>query len=189
MLSKGHHFPNVTLTAVLNADSILGYPDFRSAEKTFYLLTQVAGRAGRGELRGKVLIQTAFPTHYAIRHALQHDYEAFYESEIQFRKTFHYPPVTSMIALLFRGEELADVERAAIACGRALDEAVAPLAGTRIQGPAPAPLARIEGVWRYQLLRRSALRSPLRKAVEAVMIGRKWKGGDVAIDVDPINIL
>ncbi|HWS71719.1 MAG TPA: primosomal protein N', partial [Thermoanaerobaculia bacterium] len=76
MLSKGHHFPNVTLTGVLNADSILGYPDFRSAEKTFYLLTQVAGRAGRGELRGKVMIQTAFPTHYAIQHALRHDYEA-----------------------------------------------------------------------------------------------------------------
>ena len=70
MLSKGHHFPNVTLTGVLNADSILGYPDFRSAEKTFYLLTQVAGRSGRGELRGKVMIQTAFPTHYAIQHAL-----------------------------------------------------------------------------------------------------------------------
>ena len=103
MLSKGHHFPNVTLTAVLNADSILGYPDFRSAEKTFYLLTQVAGRAGRGELRGRVLIQSAFPTHYAIQHAMQHDYEAFYEAEIQFRRTFHYPPITSMIAILFRG--------------------------------------------------------------------------------------
>src|SRR5207237_1294821 len=104
MLSKGHHFPNVTLTAVLSADSILGYPDFRSAEKTFYLLTQVAGRSGRGAKRGKVLIQTAFPTHYAIQHALRHDYEAFFESEIQFRRTFHYPPVTAMIAILFRGE-------------------------------------------------------------------------------------
>src|SRR6185436_9364598 len=142
MLSKGHHFPNVTLTGVLNADSILGYPDFRSAEKTFYLLTQVAGRAGRGELRGKVLIQSAFPNHYAIQHATRHDYEAFYESEIQFRRTFHYPPITSMIAILFRGEELADVDRASLAAGRALEEAIAPLAGSRIQGPAPAPLAR-----------------------------------------------
>src|SRR5260370_32351044 len=78
MLSKGHHFPNVTLTAVLTADAILGYPDFRSGEKTFYLLTQVAGRSGRGELRGKVLIQSAFPNHYAIQHATRHDYEAFY---------------------------------------------------------------------------------------------------------------
>ncbi len=129
MLSKGHHFPNVTLTGVLNADSILGYPDFRSAEKTFYLLTQVAGRAGRGELRGKVMIQTAFPSHYAIQHALRHDYESFYEAEIQFRRTFHYPPVTSMIALLFRGENLADVDRAASDCGRLLEDAVQPLDG------------------------------------------------------------
>ncbi|HEX8169484.1 MAG TPA: primosomal protein N' [Thermoanaerobaculia bacterium] len=189
MLSKGHHFPNVTLTAVLNADSILGYPDFRAAEKTFYLLTQVAGRSGRGELRGKVLIQTAFPSHYAIQHAQRHDYEAFYESEIEFRKTFHYPPVTSMIALLFRGEGLQDVERAARDCGRLLEEAVEPLVGTRIQGPAPAPLARIKGVWRYQILLRSPHRVALRRAVEAVVLPRRFKSVDVAIDVDPLNIL
>ncbi|HEX6088367.1 MAG TPA: primosomal protein N' [Thermoanaerobaculia bacterium] len=189
MLSKGHHFPNVTLTGVLNADSILGYPDFRSAEKTFYLLTQVAGRAGRGELRGKVMIQTAFPTHYAIQHALHHDYEAFFEAEIQFRRTFHYPPVTSMIALLFRGEHLTDVEKAARECGIALEEAVQPLNGTRIQGPAPAPMARIKGVWRFQILLRSPMRTALRRAVEAVLLPRKWKGVEVAIDVDPINIL
>jgi len=189
MLSKGHHFPNVTLTGVLNADSILGYPDFRAAEKTFYLLTQVAGRAGRGELRGKVMIQTAFPTHYAIQHALHHDYESFYEAEIQFRRTFHYPPVTSMIALLFRGENLPDVERAANECGHLLETAVRPLNGARIQGPAPAPLARIKGVWRFQILLRSPMRTALRKAVESVLVPRKFKGVDVAIDVDPINIL
>ncbi len=189
MLSKGHHFPNVTLTGVLNADSILGYPDFRSAEKTFYLLTQVAGRSGRGELRGKVMIQTAFPTHYAIQHAIRHDYESFYEAEIQFRRTFHYPPVTSMIAILFRGENMMDVERAASECGRLLEDAVQPLTGTRIQGPAPAPLARIKGVWRYQILLRSPQRAGLRRAVESVMHSRKLKGVDVAIDVDPINIL
>jgi len=189
MLSKGHHFPNVTLTAVLNADSILGYPDFRAAEKTFYLLTQVAGRAGRGELRGKVLIQTAFPNHYAIQHAIRHDYEAFYESEIQFRKTFHYPPVTSMIAILFRGEDLGNVERASRECGHMLEAALEPLNGTRIQGPAAAPLARIKGVWRFQILLRSPHRIALRRAVEAVMLPRKFKGVEVVIDVDPINIL
>jgi primosomal protein N' (replication factor Y) len=189
MLSKGHHFPNVTLTGVLNADSILGYPDFRSAEKTFYLLTQVAGRAGRGELRGKVMIQTAFPTHYAIQHALRHDYESFFEAEMEFRRTFHYPPVTSMIAILFRGENLADVERAARDSGQKLEKAVEPLAGTRIQGPAAAPLARIKGVWRFQILLRSPQRTALRRAVESVFLSRKWKGVEVAIDVDPINIL
>lgn len=189
MLSKGHHFPNVTLTAVLTADAILGYPDFRSGEKTFYLLTQVAGRSGRGELRGKVLIQSAFPNHYAIQHATRHDYEAFYESEIEFRRTFHYPPVSAMIAILFRGEALPDVERAAFDSGRRLEEAVKNVAGTRIQGPAPAPMARIKGVFRYQILVRSPQRTALRRAVESVMSGRRWKGVDVAIDVDPINIL
>jgi primosomal protein N' (replication factor Y) len=189
MLSKGHHFPSVTLTAVLNADSILGYPDFRSAEKTFYLLTQVAGRSGRGKLRGRVLIQTAFPAHYAIQHALRHDYEAFYESEIQFRRTFHYPPVTSMIALLFRGEQEQLVSRAAGECAERLEELIQPLSGTRIQGPAPAPLARIKGVFRYQILLRSPQRTPLRRAVEAAVVGKKWRGVDLAIDVDPINIL
>ncbi len=189
MLSKGHHFPSVTLTAVLNADSILGYPDFRAAEKTFYLLTQVAGRSGRGELRGTVLIQSAFPDHYAIQHALRHDYEAFYKSEIEFRRTFHYPPVTSMIAIVFRGEHLADVDRAALECGKRLEEALKPLPGTRIQGPAPAPMSRIKGVYRYQILLRSPHRSALRKAVEGVMVGRKWRGVEVAVDVDPINIL
>jgi len=189
MLSKGHHFPNVTLTAVLNADSILGYPDFRSAEKTFYLLTQVAGRAGRGERRGRVVIQSAFPTHYAIQHALRHDFESFYEAEIQFRRTFHYPPVTSMIAILFRGAKVFDVERAATTCGRMLEEAIAPLEGTRMQGPAPAPLSRIKGVYRFQILLRSPHRVALRRAVEGVMGGRRWAGADVAIDVDPINIL
>jgi len=189
MLSKGHHFPNVTLTAVLSADSILGYPDFRSAEKTFYLLTQVAGRAGRGERRGRVVIQSAFPTHYAIQHALRHDYESFYQAEIQFRRTFHYPPVTSMIAILFRGARVFDVERAATTCGRMLEEAIAPLEGTRMQGPAPAPLSRIKGVYRFQILLRSPHRVALRRAVEGVMGGRRWAGIDVAIDVDPINIL
>ncbi|HEX7680287.1 MAG TPA: primosomal protein N', partial [Thermoanaerobaculia bacterium] len=189
MLSKGHHFPSVTLTAVLNADSILGYPDFRAAEKTFYLLTQVAGRSGRGELRGTVLIQSAFPDHYAIQHALRHDYEAFYKSEIEFRRTFHYPPVTSMIAILFRGEHLTDIDRAALECGKRLEEVLKPLPGTRIQGPAPAPMSRIKGVYRYQILLRSPHRGALRKAVEGVMVGRKWRGVEVAIDVDPINIL
>jgi primosomal protein N' (replication factor Y) len=189
MLSKGHHFPSVTLTAVLNADSILGYPDFRSAEKTFYLLTQVAGRSGRGELRGTVLIQSAFPNHYAIQHALRHDYEAFYRAEIEFRKVFHYPPITSMIAILLRGEKLSDVDRAALDCGHKLEAALKPLEGTRIQGPAPAPMSRIKGVYRYQILLRSPHRTALRKAVESVMLGRKWKGVDVAVDVDPVNIL
>lgn len=189
MISKGHHFPNVTLTGVINADAILGYPDFRSAEKTFYLLTQVAGRSGRGELPGKVMIQSAFPNHYAITHALNHDYEAFYQAEIEFRRTFHYPPVTSMIALLFRGENLEEVERAAVQAGDELERGSRRVPGFRMQGPAAAPLARIKGVYRYQILLRSPNRTALRTLVESAVLGKKWKGADMAIDVDPINIL
>src|SRR5581483_8288555 len=132
--------------------------------------------------------QSAFPAHYAIQHALRHDYEAFYEAEIEFRRTFHYPPLTSMIAILFRGANAIAVERAAAECGRALESALARMSA-RMQGPAPAPLARIKGVYRYQILLRSAQRKALRKAVERVMEGRKWNAVDVAIDVDPINIL
>jgi len=189
MISKGHHFPNVTLTGVINADAILGYPDFRSAEKTFYLLTQVAGRSGRGELPGKVMIQSAFPNHYAITHAVNHDYEAFYQAEIEFRRTFHYPPVTSMIALLFRGETLEEVERAAVQAGDVLERDSSRVPGFRMQGPAAAPLARIKGVYRFQILLRSPNRTALRGLVENAVLGKKWKGVDLAIDVDPINIL
>ncbi|HXI12447.1 MAG TPA: primosomal protein N' [Thermoanaerobaculia bacterium] len=189
MLSKGHHFPKVTLTGVINADAILGYPDFRSSEKTFYLLTQVAGRAGRGELPGRVLIQSAFPSHHAIQHALRHDYEAFFEDEIEFRRTFHYPPVTGMIAILFRGEEIRAVEKASSAVGQTLELSTRALRGVRIQGPAPSPLARIKGVFRYQILIRGRERVKLRDAVARAVFGSKHPGVEVIVDVDPINIL
>ncbi len=189
MLSKGHHFPGVTLTAVINADSILGYPDFRSAEKTFYLLTQVAGRSGRGILPGRVVIQTAFPQHYAIQHVVRHDYDGFFASEIEFRKRFKYPPVTGMIAILLRGENVEKVEKLARTLGARLEEAAQAAGDVRIQGPAPAPLSRIKGVFRYQILLRSAHKAVLRKAVDTAMSGLTISGVDVTVDVDPINIL
>ncbi|MGA7616585.1 MAG: primosomal protein N' [Thermoanaerobaculia bacterium] len=189
IISKGHDFPGVTLTCVINADSILGFPDFRSAEKTFYLLTQVAGRSGRGQYPGSVLIQTAFPQHYAIQHAIHHDYEAFFAEEMEFRSRFRYPPASSMIAILFRGEDEAKVEAAAREGGESLEREGKGIGDLRIQGPAPAPLARIKGVWRYQILLRSAQRAALRRAVARTMTDRKFSGVDVVIDVDPINIL
>ncbi|MFA6955476.1 MAG: primosomal protein N' [Thermoanaerobaculia bacterium] len=189
MLSKGHHFPGVTLTAVINADSILGYPDFRSAEKTFYLLTQVAGRSGRGTTPGRVLVQTAFPGHYAIQHVMSHDYDGFFTAEIEFRKKFRYPPVAGMIAILIRGEELSRVEKAAVTIGKRLEDRVRTIADARVQGPAPAPLARIKGVFRYQVLVRSAERAKLRRAVDGALEASFPPGVDVIVDVDPINIL
>lgn len=189
IISKGHDFPNVTLTGVINADSILGYPDFRSAEKTFYLLTQVAGRSGRGDRRGRVLIQTAFPDHYAITHAARHDYEAFYQEEIEFRRRFHYPPETSMIAILFRGDRIEAVERAATGVAKVLRAELEGSRDARIQGPAPAPLARIKGAYRYQILLRSRRRASIRKAVETAVVGTDVRGVEVVVDVDPLNIL
>jgi primosomal protein N' (replication factor Y) len=189
MLSKGHHFPGVTLTAVINADAILGYPDFRSAEKTFYLLTQVAGRSGRGKLPGRVAIQSAFPSHYALQHVRRHDYDGFFESEIEFRRRFRYPPASGMVAILFRGEDLARVEGVARTAGANLEKETARLSDVRIQGPAPAPLARIKAVYRYQLLVRSASRAELRAAVDRVVSTLGAPGVDVIVDVDPLDIL
>ena len=189
IISKGHDFPNVTLTAVINADTVLGYPDFRSAEKTFYLLTQVAGRSGRGDLPGRVLIQTAFPEHYAISHAVSHDYEAFYNAEIEFRKRFHYPPVTTMIAVLFRGDELAALEQTAAGAGERLARELRGVPDARMQGPAPAPLARIKGAYRFQGLLRSSNRYAIRSAVEKAITLHNYPGIDVVVDVDPLNIL
>jgi primosomal protein N' (replication factor Y) (superfamily II helicase) len=189
MVSKGHDFPEVTLTTVLNADSILGYPDFRSGEKTFYLLTQVSGRAGRGDNPGRVIIQTAFPDHYAIRFALDQDYEAFYQTEIDFRRRFHYPPVATMIAVLLRGDNEANVERIARELGRRIELSIGGIEDARVQGPAPAPLARIKGSYRFQILVRSTRRAALRNAVDAAVTGYQPKGVDVTLDVDPLNLL
>ncbi len=189
MVSKGHDFPDVTLTAVLNADSTLGFPDFRSAEKTFYLLTQVSGRSGRGDSPGRVVIQTAFPDHYAIQMAIRQDYESFYEHEIEFRKRFHYPPVSTMVAILFRGEDERAVEKAANETGKRVEQAIAGIPDARLQGPAPAPLARIKGSYRYQILARSTRRSALRNAVDLAVRGLSVPGVDIVVDVDPINLL
>jgi primosomal protein N' (replication factor Y) len=105
MIAKGHDIPNVTLVGVVSADVGLGLPDFRAAERTFQLLTQVAGRAGRGSLPGIVLIQTINPDHYAIRMAAAQDYQTFYEKELQFRRMMHYPPFSAMANILVRSEQ------------------------------------------------------------------------------------
>ena len=190
IVSKGHDFPGVTLTGVLNADSILGYPDFRSAEKTFYLLTQVAGRSGRGTEPGRVMVQTAWPNHYAIQSAISQDYEAFYQSEIEFRRRFHYPPLTGLIAILFRGADHAGVARAARETGGRLEVLLRGVSDARMQGPAPAPLERLKGLWRHQILVRSSQKAMLRAAVDrAFEDSPEIPGVDVSIDVDPLNIL
>ena len=140
MLAKGHDFQRVTLVGVVSADSSLSLPDFRAAERTFQLLTQVAGRAGRGELPGRVLIQTYYPEHYAIQDAVSQDYASFFEREMHFRRMMQYPPFTSLANVIVRDTNLEK----AIRWSRRLSEYFSPHdgKGARILGPATAPLAR-----------------------------------------------
>jgi primosomal protein N' (replication factor Y) len=186
MVSKGHHFPEVSLAAVLSADSYLGFPDFRAVERTYNLLTQLAGRAGRGERPGKVVIQTYHPAHYAIQAALTGDDAGFAREEMRFRRIFHYPPYTRMVQLLVRDKGR---ERARdLAVGVANDLLDHPLGRTvRISGPAPAPLERLRGQWRFQLLVRSADGRELHRLLTAVL--PKNPGWDLTIDVDPQSLL
>ena len=186
MLSKGHHFPNVALTAVLSADGYLGFPDFRAVEQTYALLTQISGRAGRGERAGRVVLQTFRPEHYAIRAALDHDDEAFAAQEMRFREIFGYPPFTRLVLLLARDRQRE----------RALDrlrevaarlEAPARAGGMRVTGPAPAPFERLRGEWRFQCLVRGPSGSAVRRAVASALAGRG--PNEVSVDVDPFQLL
>ena len=187
MVSKGHHFPNVVLTAVLAADSYLGFPDFRAVERTYDLLVQVAGRAGRGERPGRVVVQTYHPDHYAIRAALSGDDQGFAREELRFRRAFHYPPYSRMVQILAedrnreRGHDrLADFAQA-VARHR--------LAGAvRSTGPAPAPFERLRGLWRFQLLLRAASQRALH-ALLGDVLAQVPGAGELIVDVDPQQLL
>jgi primosomal protein N' (replication factor Y) len=191
MVAKGHDFPAVTLVGVVDADVGLNLPDFRSAEKTFQLITQAAGRAGRGEIAGEVIIQTMNPNHYAVRHSRTHDYAGFYDEEIAYRAQLGYPPVGRIIKLEIKSAdekqatEAAKVAQNRIRCLMRGNEAV-------LLGPAPAPISRVRGQYRFHLLlvsrKRDVIRSLAtegRRAVEE-KYGRKVK---VILDVDPINLM
>jgi primosomal protein N' (replication factor Y) len=186
MVSKGHHFPGVSLTAVLAADAYLGFPDFRAVERTYNLLTQVAGRAGRGERPGRVVIQTWHPDHYAIQAALRQDDEGFAREELRFRQAFHYPPYTRMVQLLVKGKDRDKAQGAMREL--AADLAAHPLSRrVRISGPAPAPLERLRGEWRFQLLARSAAGRDLHRLLRDVVPA--LPPYDLTIDVDPQQLL
>jgi primosomal protein N' (replication factor Y) len=191
MLAKGHDFPNVTLVGVISVDAGLGLPDFRAAERTFQLLTQVAGRAGRGELAGRVVIQTFHPEHYALRHARSQDYEAFYAEEMRYRQSFNFPPYVALAALLTRGENFDNVQRAAATLKTAL-EAHNTERLCRVLGPAPAPIARIKGEHRIQILIKARNRAALRKTLDLALADAQAEGCDlrsVNVEIDPVNLL
>ncbi len=168
MVAKGHDFQRVTLVGVVAADLALGRPDFRAAERTFQLLTQVAGRAGRGELSGEVLVETYYPEHYAIQCAAQQDYASFYEKEAHFRRMLHYPPFTALANVLIRDRKIEN----AIRWSRALAGYFAPFEdrGVKILGPAAAPLARLRRDYRFQFVLKSPKRSALAQALSGASI-------------------
>jgi primosomal protein N' (replication factor Y) len=189
MIAKGHDIPNVTLVGVVSADVGLGMPDFRAAERTFQLLTQVAGRAGRGDLPGVVYLQTINPDHYAIRLASQQDYPAFYEKELQFRRFMRYPPFAAMANVLVRAPEQENALRMSTELGRHL----MPLPeNMRLMGPAEAPVPRLKAEYRYQILIKSASRKALNHTLNRAKefaSASKWQATALVVDVDPLTLL
>ncbi len=185
MVAKGHHFPRVSLTAVLSADSYLGFPDFRAVEKTYSLLTQVAGRAGRGERPGTVIIQTLNPEHYAIQAALHQDDAGFAEHELRLRRLFHYPPFSRMVQLVLQDRQRERGEARLRELARRIE--AHPLSATaRVLGPAPAPLEKLKGRWRFQLLIRGPSIRDLQTLLRAAVSDPP---PELTIDVDPWDLL
>jgi primosomal protein N' (replication factor Y) (superfamily II helicase) len=188
MIAKGHDIPNVTLVGVVSADIGLGMPDFRAAERTFQLLTQVAGRAGRGNLPGVVLVQTINPDHYAVRLAAAQDYQAFYEKELQFRRFMHYPPFTAMANILVRAEKQEDALRMSAELSGHLGPAPEKI---KIMGPAEAPVPRLKAEYRYQFLIKAVSRKSLNellKRAQTFTRDHKWNATALVIDVDPFTL-
>lgn len=185
MVAKGHDFPGVTLVGAVAADASLNFPDFRAAERTFQLLTQVAGRAGRATLPGRVLIQAFETDHYAITAAAKHDFEGFAEHELAFRRELGYPPFAHLALLRFEGESFADVEAEAAGCASLIAHP-----GVTVLGPALAPLARLRGLHRVHVLLKAEDRAALRAALaRSQQLRRPRQQVRRVLDVDPVNML
>ncbi len=191
LIAKGHDFPGVTLVGVVSADMGLRLPDFRSAERTFQILTQAAGRAGRGESHGRVLVQTFYPEHYAIRLAADQNYPGFFSKEMGFRSMMHYPPKTALAKVIAQDEELEKAVRIASQIGRFLAAEADPRQ-VKILGPNPAPLARIERRYRIQILLKSSSRPHLNQLLRR-MVDECERSRiplrSLVIDVDPVSMM
>ena len=191
MLAKGHDFHNVTLVGVISVDTGLGLPDFRSAERTFQLLTQVAGRAGRGKLPGRVLIQTYYPDHYALRHAREQDFEAFFTEEMRYRKRMSYPPFVVLASILIKHEDYKHALENGQLLKKCLDNANTEKA-CRILGVAPASLSRLKGEYRLQILIKSESRQKLRELLDFGLSEAETNGCDlriVHVEIDPVSLM
>ncbi len=189
MIAKGHDIPNVTLVGIVNADVGLGMPDFRAAERTFQLLTQAAGRAGRGQVPGQVLLQTINPDHYAVDLAAAQDYRGFYEREIQFRRAMRYPPFAALANVVVRAEQKEDALRWSGELGNLLTPAPEKL---KVLGPSEAAVPRIKREYRYQMLLKSSSRPALAAVIAQLRshaLAGKWPATALVIDVDPLSLL
>jgi primosomal protein N' (replication factor Y) len=188
MIAKGLDFPNVTLVGVLNADMSLNVPDFRSGERTFQLLTQVSGRAGRGEKAGEVIVQAYTPHHPAIQAARRLDYTGFSDQDLEFRKQLSYPPFSHLVLLTFKGEEESEVQQTIDQFYQQLE----PLLPESVlhSSPMPAPLARAKKMWRYQIMLRCTHSKKMTKPVEYVLSQFKLpKTIRCIVDVDALSLL
>jgi primosomal protein N' (replication factor Y) len=167
MIAKGHDIHGVTLVGVVGADTALGLPDFRASERTFQLLTQVAGRAGRGETPGKVVLQTYFQDHYAVQYAAQHDFVGFYEKELRFRSWMHYPPYSALANVLIRSEKMNDALQWSGTLARWFEKTRHE--GIRVLGPAAAPIVRLKKDYRYHFVLKAASREKLNNLLRAML--------------------
>ena len=191
MITKGHDFPEITLVGVIAADASLNIPDFRAAERTFQILTQVSGRGGRGDQPGRVVIQTFNPGHYTIRRAQEHDYAGFYADELPLRRQFCYPPFSRLIGLHFSSLKREEGKKAVAKIGARARELARTLAGGKadVIGPAESPLARIRGRYRWQLLLRGKQSGLLHLLTQRLLEGAGHDGLDIQVDVDPVNFM
>jgi primosomal protein N' (replication factor Y) len=190
MIAKGHDIPNVTLVGVVGSDAALGFPDFRAAERTFQLLTQVAGRAGRGETPGKVVLQTFFPDHYAIQYAAAHDYRGFYEKEARFRSWMHYPPFNAVSNVLVRSPKLNEALTWSGILGKWFE--ATKLNGIRVIGPAAAAIVRLKTEYRYHFLLKSASRERMNTVLRAMIehaVEKKIPRTNLVVDVDALSVV
>jgi primosomal protein N' (replication factor Y) len=190
MIAKGHDIHGVTLVGVVGADVALGLPDFRAAERTFQLLTQVAGRAGRGQTPGKVILQTYFQDHYAVQYAARHDFIGFYEKELQFRSWMHYPPYSALANVLVRSDKLDDALQWSGILGKWFD--ATRHEGVRVLGPATAPIMRLKRDYRYHFVLKSPSRKNLNTTLRAMLAyaaQKKIPRTQVIVDVDALWLM
>ena len=190
MIAKGHDVHGVTLVGVVGADTALGLPDFRAAERTFQLLTQVAGRAGRGQTPGKVVLQTYFPDHYAVQYAARHDFIGFYEKELRFRSWMHYPPYSALANVLVRSNRLDESLQWSGILGKWFEKTRHE--GIRVLGPAAAPILRLKQDYRYHFVLKSASREKLNTLLRSMLayaVSQKIPRTQVIVDVDALWLM